>query len=183
MVHSRPACGLACALVVLGACSKPSPPTIKPERATLTSIGPAGVGVHLELEATNPNSVSIAAREVTAHVVLDKKYDLGTTTLPSVVTLAANKATQIDAPLMIAWNDVAALMALGAANRPVPYTVDGTLALGGDMVSVTVPYHLEGTIQHEDFVRATLGALPNAIPGLPAIPGLTAPAAAPHGPR
>jgi hypothetical protein len=47
-----------------------------------------------------------------------------------------------------------------ATNSAVPYSVDGKLALGGSL-SVGVPFHLEGTIPHDQIVRAALNSLPN----------------------
>ena len=53
------------------ACERPKPPTIVPEKAVVTSIGPSGIGMNVELGVDNPNGVALSARSVTAKVVLD----------------------------------------------------------------------------------------------------------------
>jgi hypothetical protein len=141
-------------------CSKPAPPTLTPQRATLAQITPLGLDLSVELSAMNPNASDLAAQSVTAHVVVDNRIDLGTLTLPQAVTLPAGKATALDVPLSVKWNDLAALAQLGAENRSVPFSVDGTLKMGGTLLDLTVPFHIDGTATHEQIVRAAMSSLP-----------------------
>jgi hypothetical protein len=150
--------------LLLAACSKPAPPTITPESASVTQVGTQGLELRLGLSATNPNSVDLSAREISAHVVVDKKYDLGTVTLPNAVTLPAGKATKLDVPVAVKWTDLGALVQLAATQAAVPFSIDGALTMGGDLVSVRVPFRLEGSVPHEQIVNATL----HSIPQLPA---------------
>jgi LEA14-like dessication related protein len=145
-------------------CSKPAPPTLTPERASVTQVNPQGIELRLELAATNPNSVDLSAREIHAHVVVDKKYDLGTVTLPKSLTLPAGKTTNLDVPLSAKWMDVGSLVQLAATQAAVPYSVDGTLSMGGDLVSVSVPFHLEGSVTHDQIVGGAINSLP-PLPG------------------
>src|ERR1051326_8936743 len=66
------------AFVVGLSCSRPQPPTIAPEKATLTSIGPNGFLLDLEIGVDNPNGVELSGRSVTARVRLDAGHALGT---------------------------------------------------------------------------------------------------------
>jgi hypothetical protein len=60
---------------------------------------------------------------------------------------------------------VGALALLAASNRPAPYTIDGTVTIGGERLNVDLPLHMTGTITHEELVQVTTRSLP-AIPGL-----------------
>jgi LEA14-like dessication related protein len=158
----------AAALATLS-CSKPDPPVLTPKSAKLSGITPAGVTFDLSVEAFNPNSVELAAQSVTGKVVLDGKYDLGTATVAKPVALPAGARTTLDIPLSLRWNDVLALGQLAASNRAAPYAVDGTVTVGGARLNVDLPFHMTGTVTHEELVQLTTRSLP-AIPG---IPGLT----------
>jgi hypothetical protein len=146
------------------ACSKPSPPTLTPLRASVTGVDALGVRLDLELSAANPNTVDLSARSVTAHVVVDRKLDLGTVTLPDAVTLPAGKSTKLSVPVSVAWTDLGALAQLAASSAAVPFTVDGTVEMGGDLLHVAVPFHIDGSVSHDELVHAALGSLPSLGP-------------------
>ncbi len=145
------------------ACSRPVPPTIAAERATVTGIDAAGIAIDVELTATNPNSTDLSVRELTAHLVLSGDRDVGTVTVPDAVTLAAGKTTPLSVKVTLKWSDMGALAPLALAGADVPYSVDGTLSLGGMLQSIGIPFRLSGTIPRDQIIRAAL----------PAIPGLT----------
>lgn len=145
------------------ACSKPIPPTVAAERATVTSVDATGVNLDVELTATNPNTTDLSVRELTAHLVLSGDRDVGTVTVPDAVTLAAGKTTPLSVQVSLKWSDMGALAPLALAGADVPYSVDGTLALGGVLQSIGVPFRFNGTIPRDQIIRAAL----------PAIPGLT----------
>lgn len=155
-------CAGAVPLLGLLACSKPQPPTLAPERATVTSVDAQAIHLDVTLTATNPNGVDLTVRDVTAHVVVAQKIDLGSMTLAQTYTLPAGKATSIDAPLTVPWTEVSAISQLAGA-ATVPFTVDGTVELGGDLLHVTVPYHLAGSMTQQQLLGATLRSL---VPGL-----------------
>jgi hypothetical protein len=154
-------------LVVLAslavACSKPMPPTIGAERATVTSVDAAGIGLDVDLAATNPNAEDLSVRELTAHLVLSGDRDVGTVTVPNTVTLAAGKTTPLSVHVSLKWSEMGTLAPLALAGADVPYVVDGTLSLGGMLQSIGVPFRLSGTIPRDQILRAAL----------PPIPGLT----------
>jgi LEA14-like dessication related protein len=159
----RSALVVAAALTLL-ACSTPQPPTLQPEKVTVTSVDAQAMHLQVTLTATNPNTVDLSLQDVTAHVKVADKIDLGSVTLPKTMTLPAGKATTIDAPLTVPWGDVSAFAQLAGAAATVPYTVDGTVELGGALLHVNVPYQLKGSMTRQQFVSVTLHSL---LPGLP----------------
>jgi hypothetical protein len=90
---------------------------------------------------------------------------VGTVSIPHEVKLPAKQKTTMSVPLSIAWSDLGNVASLVLSNRDVPYTVDGTVTLGGDLLDVKVPFRITGTVTHEQLARAAQKSLPN-IPGL-----------------
>lgn len=154
-----PHLALAAIVVVVG-CSRPKAPTLTPEKATVTSIGPGGIGLMLELGVDNPNSIELAGRALTAKVVLDANHDLGTFTVPNGIRLPAGKRTDLSVPVSLPWKDLPALLALAGEGRDVPYNVDGTLTVGGDTFHADVPFHLQGVVTRAQLIDATVSSLP-----------------------
>jgi LEA14-like dessication related protein len=153
--------------LVAVSCSRPSPPTLTPQRAEVTTIGTAGVSLLVEMAANNPNRFALSARQVTAAVTLDARYKLGTVTVAKAIELPAQKWTRIDVPLSIAWTDLPSIAALAASGRAVPYTVDGTVTVGGDVIRAELPFHLAGEIKREQLAGVFLNSLPKLpIPGV-----------------
>ncbi len=150
------------------ACSKPVAPTLAPEKVELTSFSAAGVNVNVHLAATNPNRNDLEVRSMTGKVRLDGKFDLGSTTVDKAVTLPAGRTTSIEAPLALPWANIPALLALAAAQRDVPFEVEGTVNLGGDLLNVSAPFKITETATHAQIVRATSASLPGlALPAAP----------------
>jgi LEA14-like dessication related protein len=145
---------------LLSACGRPKPPTITPEKGELTSIGPAGIQLRLELGVDNPNRVDLSARSVSGKVVLDGRYDLGTVTVSQPFQLPAGQRTRLAVPMTVALRDVPAILALAATNRSLPYDVDGDVNIGAESFNVTLPFHLSGEFSHEQLLKATLNSLP-----------------------
>lgn len=156
--------GLAGALLA-SACSKPEPPTLVPKEVKVTAIGPLGLDVLLRLEATNPNRVTLSTQSVTGKATLDGKWDLGTVTVAQPIVLPPNAPTMIDVPMKLPWSDVKALGALATATGPMPYTIEGTVSVGGEKLNVHLPFRIAGTITREQIAGAALKAMPS-LPGL-----------------
>jgi LEA14-like dessication related protein len=154
----------AAALAVSSAaCSKPSPPTIAPERATVTSIDAQALHLDVTLTATNPNAVDLPVQDLTAHVVV-AQLDLGSVTLPKAVTLNAGKATTLDVPISVPWTNLAAVAGVAAMPGDIPFTVDGNVDLGGALLHVGVPFRLTGKMSHDQLAGAALRSLPGLVP-------------------
>jgi LEA14-like dessication related protein len=142
------------------ACSKPAPPTLTPEKATLTRIDLTGVALDLALSATNPNSSDLTATGLSSHVVVDKTHDVGTVTVPKSITLPAGQTTKLDVPVSLSWSEMGLLAELAASKSAVPYSVDGTLEMGGSLLHVGVPFHFDGTISQQQIAGAVMKSLP-----------------------
>lgn len=158
---------LLAAALSLVACSRPEPPTLKPEVAAVTAVTAQGIDLRVQIQAYNPNSIDLTTRSMKATVLLDGKIDVGTVTVPTPLKLPAKKWTRIDAPLSVKWQDLTSIAALAAQSRGVPYQVNGTVAIGGETLNVDVSFRLTGTITQEQLVTV----IGNSLPGLP-LPGL-----------
>ncbi|HZF51666.1 MAG TPA: LEA type 2 family protein [Polyangiaceae bacterium] len=167
MTPARFAAPLLAALAMVS-CSGPEPPTLTPVSGAITSVSPAGLGLRVKLEAYNPNSFGLTTRDVTAKVTLDGRYDAGTVTIRHALDLPAQKRTALDIPVTMTWNDLAGLAGLAAAGRDIPYTVEGTVAVGGEKLNVNVPFRIAGSVTQKQLLQATMSSLPQ-IPGLPAL--------------
>jgi LEA14-like dessication related protein len=143
---------------------------LSPKRAAITGFSQDGVAFDVILETTNPNAFDLTAGDVTAHFVLDEHIDVGTATFPETITLPANTTKDIDVPISIHWVDLLPLIEIAASNRAtVPYAVEGTLALGGDLIHIQVPFHFAGTVTREQIARATVRSIPG-LPGISIVP-------------
>ena len=151
--------------LVLTACTKPDPPRLTPLSAKVTAISPQGIDVDVKLEAENPNESALSARSLTATITLDGRYVLGTVTVPHQIKLPAHQKTVLDVPVASRWQDLSGLAALAMAGKDVPYTIDGTVQLGGETLSVAVPFSVAGIVTREQLAQAALSSLPK-IPGL-----------------
>jgi hypothetical protein len=127
---------------------------------SVTRIDATGLALDLSMSATNPNSVDLTASAVSSHVVLDKTHEVGSVTLPNTITLPAGKTTKLDVPVTLKWSDVGLLAQLAASTGAVPYSVDGTLEMGGNLLHVGVPFHFDGAISREQIVSAMMSSLP-----------------------
>ena len=162
----RPLLVVAC--LALAACAKPEPPRLTPLSVKVTGITPQAIDVDLELAAENPNGSDLDARSVTATLTLDGRYVVGTVKVPHAVSLPAHKKTVLTVPVTSRWQDLSGLVALATAGKDVPYKIDGTVEIGGDLLHIEVPFQIGGTVTREQLLRATLNSLPR-IPGL--LPG------------
>jgi LEA14-like dessication related protein len=156
----RAAAALLLAAVLSAGCSKPAPPTLVPEKVVVTRVDLTGIALDIVVDATNPNSVDLTASGMSSHLVVQKTHDVGTVTVPKAMTLPAGKTTKLDVPVALSWSDLGLLAQLAATTGSVPYTVEGKLEMGGELLHVGVPFHLEGAITHEQLAGAVLNSLP-----------------------
>ena len=150
--------------VLLAGCFRPQTPQITVESAAVTSMTPEGMGMQIHADAYNPNTFDLTARSLTAKITCSGKYDMGTVTSSTPITLAAGKHTKLDVPLAVKWTDVPQLALLAATNAAVPYVVEGAVAVGGETLNVNVPFRLEGDFTHEQIVQAARKSLPFKAP-------------------
>jgi LEA14-like dessication related protein len=157
-VVARAAFVVACSSAL--GCSKPSPPTLAPTSVTVTQLTAQGLDLSVTLNATNPNAIALSSQGVNARVVIDETLDLGSVTSSQPITLPANQTSSITVPLSVKWTSVSALLQVAASARDLPYAVDGTVAMGGELVNVGVPFHLEGIVTRDQIASAAAHAVP-----------------------
>jgi Late embryogenesis abundant protein len=150
--------------VSLAACSTPAPPTVTAESVSLTRLDAAGVALRMELDATNPNASDVSVSAVTSRILIDEAHEVGRVTVPETMTLAAGKTTKVDVSVSMGWTDVGFLAQLAFTGKDVPYSVDGTLALGGSLLHVGVPFHMQGRISHDQLMNLAVNSLPSVSP-------------------
>jgi len=135
---------------------KPDAPDVTAEKASVTKISPAGIDLLLELGAYNPNSISLEAQSVTAKVLLDGTYDMGTVEIPQEVELPSKQQIRVDVPVTVDWKDVTVVASLIALKRNVPYDIDGSVKIGRDLFKVSVDFHVSDVMTEEQ-LRGALG--------------------------
>jgi LEA14-like dessication related protein len=153
---------LVAALPIM-ACSEatePLHPTTTPERVSLTKISPAGIELLVEVAVDNPNPIDLEARSVSAKVVIDGKHDLDTVEIPHEIELPSDQRTHLAVPMQMNWKDATVVTVLVALNRTVPYDVDGSVSLGGDLVHVSVPFHMSDVMTQEQLLKAVTNPPP-----------------------
>jgi LEA14-like dessication related protein len=162
--------------IVLTACSKPAPPQLTPREVVLTELSPTGANLRLKLGATNPNAFALSANSFKAHLTFDNGHiDAGTVNVAMPFSLAPNTTTELDVPVTLSYAGIAALGVLAAQKPQIPYTVEGTVNVGGEKLNVDLPYTLSGTVTQAQIVQATVKGA-TKIPGLQGLGGLLAPA-------
>ena len=151
-------------LLVLAGCSKPVPPTLTPKSATVKSVTAEGIQVALTIDVDNPNDIPLSAQSVKAKVTLADKVELGEVEVDTKVSVAAKSHKEIVAPLEVKWSDVSSIAMLAAANDTIPFTVDGTAAVGVKDAHIDVhfdvPFKAHGSVTREQLVEITNKALP-----------------------
>jgi LEA14-like dessication related protein len=130
-----------------------------PERVRVTSIGPTTIALDVTATVTNPNQIDLVARNLTAHIVVGGTYDVGTVDIPVTTVLPAGRATKLQVPLTVSVKDLSGLATLALTSTAVPYSVDGTVGLGGDLIHVELPYRLESSLPKEQLMNAALKGL------------------------
>ena len=160
--------GAACAVAVV-ACTKPSPPQVTAKSARVTNVSLQGIDLEAELVAYNPNDIDLHIQSVTAKVVLDHRYDVGTFTENKPITLPAKKRTNVQVPVHVRWADMMGLVELATSKRDIDYLIDGDVELGAEMLRLQIPFQVHGVVTHQQMQQAAGGALR----GLPKIPGVT----------
>jgi LEA14-like dessication related protein len=159
---------LLCLCGLLLGCSKPQPPTITPKRGSITSVGPDGVGLRLEFDAYNPNGFAINVRSVKAQATFDSSIKLNEVSSVTAISLPAKLTRPLSIDVKVPWNSLPQLMVLATRKTKVPYTVAGSVSVGGKNLNVDIPFTMSGSVTQQELVTAGLNSLP-AIPGLPGL--------------
>ncbi len=106
-------------------------------------------------------------------VRIDNKYELGKVTVPVPTTLPAHARTPLSVPLSMNWQNLTTLTGImtgSAQAETIPYTVTGTVAVGGEKLSFDVPFQVQGTLTRQQIMQAAVGSIPGGLPALPSLP-------------
>lgn len=157
---------LAAAAALAVACSRPKPPTITPYSVEVSSVGPTAVGLHVNLDVSNPNGFALSVRKVSGDFVVNDSIDMGKTTVDTALSIPANATQRVATDVSVPWTNIAALAPLALSGKPVPYRFNGTATIGGESLNVDVPFHVDGTLTSAQLLQAGLNGLPK-LPGMP----------------
>lgn len=154
---------LAAVLVV--ACSKPKPPTITPHSAEVKSVSPTALVLHTQFDVHNPNGFPLVVRKVSGKLTVAGSVDMGSTTVPSGVSIPANGTQRVASDLSVSWQNLGQLVPYAVSGKPVPYSFDGKATVGGKSLNVDVPFSIKGQLTSEQLLSAGLNSL-QKLPGL-----------------
>ncbi len=147
-------------VLAIAACAKPEPPQITPESAQVTAVTPTGFNLLAQLDAFNPNKVDLSIQSVEAKVTLNHTIAAGDVTSSTAFTMPAGQHTKVPVPLTMQWTDLPAIAMLAASPGDIPFDIEGTVAVGGELLHANVPFHLSGSMTHQQLVEATRRSLP-----------------------
>ena len=147
------------------ACSKPVPPKLTPKSAEVKSVSITGLEVALTIDVDNPNDIPLSAQSVKGKVKLSADIDLGDIEVDTKVTVPAKSHKEVIVPMSVKWTDLSAVGMLAATHDKIPFTFDGTAAIGVADAHFDVPFTVTGSVTREQLLQITQKALPK-IPGL-----------------
>jgi LEA14-like dessication related protein len=150
----------AAAFVLMAACSKPAPPQLVPRTARVVAVSPVAVQLELTLDVTNPNSFPLVVHAVDGKLKLGSTgAELGRAHSDLASSIPANATSSITSLVSVNWSNLGALTPLLLSPAPVPYVLDGTAAIGGDKLSVNLPFTLSGELTRTQLISAGLNGL------------------------
>jgi LEA14-like dessication related protein len=142
-----------------GGCAKPQPPTITPLSARVNSVGPAGIGLVVELLVQNPNSFPLSAHTVDGTLELGQGVELGRAHAQPEHAIAAKESSVVNADLSVAFTNLGALAPFLLSTAPVPYKFRGAAAIGGDRLNVSIPFEIHGELTRAQVLQVGLRGL------------------------
>lgn len=153
--------------LALTGCPKPKPPTLVPKAVQVLGVDPQGITVEMTVEMTNPNGFALSVQSVKARVLMADGSDLGEVNVVQAITLPPSTPTLVKVPMTVRWSGVNMLGMQALSGKDLPFTVKGTVGVGGEKFFVDVPYSVAGVVTQEQLKRAainSLGKLPFAVP-------------------
>lgn len=148
---------IAVALVV--ACAKPQPPKVVPKAAQVTSVDAQGINLELTVEMTNPNGFTLAVQSITGRVVIGGQTDLGEVRVPHAVSLPPSTPVSVVVPMTIRWSGASILAASALRGEDLPFTVQGSVGVGGEKLNVDVPFSMSGVVTRAQLEKAAMNSL------------------------
>ena len=147
---------LATAALLLAPACSPEPPRVTPHSILVQSISPTTLSLALELDIENPNRFPLIVREVSGKVRVGSGVEVGTARSQLNGNVPARGTQRVPANVAVGWTNLGALLPLAAADKPVPYSFEGTAAIGGERLNVDVPFTVKGELTREQILSAGL---------------------------
>lgn len=142
--------------LVLGSCSKPVPPTVRPVAVRAVAIGPERVTLDVELDVNNPNDVELSVQRVNGVFELQSGIALGTAQAEPRVPLPANASSVVSMKLDVPWQNLPVLAPFALSGADVPYRFRGTATMGGKRLNTDVPFVVEGRLTQAEVLKLGL---------------------------
>jgi len=143
-------------------CSKPQPPQITVKDLKVTDVDFGGLTVTVNAEAYNPNAIPLTIQHVSGSARLEGMYELGSATVSTPMNLPAGARTAVSVPLAMKWQKLTTMAVVASGAESIPYTLTGTMAVGGEQLSIELPFQVQGTVTRKQLLQAaTVPAIPD----------------------
>jgi LEA14-like dessication related protein len=160
----RSFCALLLCMLALTSCSKPEPPRVTPRAARVTSVGPNGLGLSVDLDVYNPNSFPLLARSVTGKLEIGTGIEVGNGRAEPQGSIPAKGSSLVTSEIALSLTNLAAFAPFALSNQPVPYTFRGVASIGGESLNVDVPFKVTGELTREQIMQAGMRGLSVPVP-------------------
>lgn len=147
--------------LALAACAKPEPPTIAPRSARVSSVGPSGLTLAVELDVHNPNSFPLEAHVVDGSLELGDGVELGRAHAAPEAAIPAKESRVVQSELTVNFSNLGALTPFLLLEKPVPYTFKGQAQIGSERLNVGVPFEIRGELTRAELLQVGLRGLGN----------------------
>jgi LEA14-like dessication related protein len=144
-------------LTWLAACS-PKMPTVTPQVARVLWVSPTGVRLAIEVDVHNPNSFPLMADTIEGVIEVGQGSTLGYGMAYPRGTIPAEGAARLTTQVDVQWTNMGALAPFLMSPLPVPYVFKGKARIGGDGVSLAVPFEVNGQLTRAELIGAGLRA-------------------------
>jgi LEA14-like dessication related protein len=124
----------------------------------VTSVGPAGIDLDVELQVYNPNSFPLAAENVAGTLYGAQSLKLGEGRSNPRDAIPAEGGGSVSAQLHVPWENLGAIAPLLVSER-VPIEFRGDVTFGGDSLHLTLPFTLTGDLTRAQLLQAGLRGL------------------------
>lgn len=137
------------------ACS-PTMPTVTPQVARVLWVSPAGVRLVIEVDVHNPNSFALYADAIDGVIEVGPGSTLGYGQAYPRGTIPAEGVARVVTQVDVQWTNLGALTPFLVNPGPIPYVFKGKARVGGDGVSLAVPFEVNGQLTRAELIGAGL---------------------------
>ena len=140
-------------VLALTACT-PQRPTVTPQVARVLWVGSSGLRLGVEVDVHNPNSFALTADAVEGVVELGDGSTLGHGVAYPRGRIPPKGTVRLTTLLDVQWSNMKALAPFLLTSGPVPYVFRGRARLGGNGLSLTIPFQVTGELTRAELMRA-----------------------------